>query len=85
MGVMNAYGLSAEDATHVSDVFFNTVNKGVVTGPELAASLGPVTQSAKAAGVGLNEMGAMIAAKGMVLMLSWETSMGRLYLIKNFF
>lgn len=62
MGVMNAYGLSVEDAGHVSDVFFNTVNKGVVTGQELATSLGPVTQSAKAAGVGLNEMGAMIAA-----------------------
>lgn len=62
MGVMNAYKLSVEDADHISDVFFNTIKLGVVTGPELAASLGPVTQSAKAAGVGLDEMGAMIAA-----------------------
>lgn len=61
LGVMNAYGLSVEDAGHISDVFFNTVNKGVVTGQELAASLGPVTQSAKAAGVGLDELGGFIA------------------------
>jgi TP901 family phage tail tape measure protein len=61
MGVMNAYGTSVEDASHISDVFFNTVNKGVVTGQELAASLGPVTQSAKAAGVDINTLGAMIA------------------------
>ena len=61
MGVMNAYGIAAEDAGHISDVFFNTIAKGVVTGPELAASLGPVTQSAKAAGVDLNTLGAMIA------------------------
>jgi TP901 family phage tail tape measure protein len=62
MGVMNAYGLSVDDASHLSDVFFNTVNKGVVTGQELAASLGPVTQSAKSAGVSVDELGAMIAA-----------------------
>lgn len=62
MGVMNAYGLSVKDADHISDVFFNTVNKGVITGEELASSLGPVTQSAKSAGVGLDELGAMIAA-----------------------
>lgn len=62
MGVLNAYKLEAEDATHVSDVFFNTVKLGVVTGQELASSLGPVTQSAKAAGVGIDELGAMIAA-----------------------
>ncbi|HXI16059.1 MAG TPA: phage tail tape measure protein, partial [Chloroflexota bacterium] len=61
LGVMNAYGLAVEDAGHVSDVFFNTINKGVVTGPELAASLGPVTQSAKAAGVSLDELGGLIA------------------------
>jgi len=62
MGVMNAYGMAAEDASHISDVFFNTIKLGVVTGPELAASLGPVTQSAKMAGVSLDELGAMIAA-----------------------
>lgn len=61
IGVMNAYGSSVEDADHISDVFFNTVALGVVTGQELASSLGPVTQSAKAAGVSIDELGALIA------------------------
>jgi TP901 family phage tail tape measure protein len=61
IGVMNAYGLSVGDADHISDVFFNTVKNGVVTGAELAASLGPVTQSAKSAGVDLDTLGGLIA------------------------
>lgn len=62
MGVMNAYKLSAKDAGDVSDWFFDIVNKGVVTGPELAASLGPVIASAKAMGVEWRDLGPMIAA-----------------------
>lgn len=61
MGVMNAYKMEASDATKVSDIFFNTVNKGVISGEELATSLGPVTQSAKAAGVSIEELGGFIA------------------------
>jgi TP901 family phage tail tape measure protein len=61
MGVLNAYKLNVGDASKVSDIFFNTVNKGVISGQELATSLGPVTQSAKAAGVSIEELGAMIA------------------------
>ena len=61
MGVMNAYGLAVEDADHISDVFFNTVNKGVVTGDELAQNLGLVTQSAKMAGVPLDTLGGFLA------------------------
>lgn len=60
LGVMNAYKMSVQDAGHISDVFFNTVNLGVVNGQELAGSLGEVTQSAKNAGVGLDELGALI-------------------------
>lgn len=60
LGVMNAYGLSVDDATHISDVFFNTVKSGVITGQELATSLGPVTQAAKNAGVGLDVLGGLI-------------------------
>lgn len=60
LGVMNAYKLSVADADHISDVFFNTVNAGVVNGQELASSLGTVTQAAKNAGVGLDELGALI-------------------------
>jgi TP901 family phage tail tape measure protein len=61
IGVMNAYGLSVDDASHISDVFFNTVKNGVVTGAELAGSLGPVTQAAKSAGVDLDTLGGLIA------------------------
>lgn len=60
LGVMNAYKLSVSDASHISDVFFNTVNLGVVNGQELATSLGEVTQAAKNAGVGFDELGALI-------------------------
>jgi TP901 family phage tail tape measure protein len=59
-GVLNAYKLSVNDAARASDVFFNTVNAGVVTGQQLAAGLGPLAQSAKAAGVSLEELGALI-------------------------
>lgn len=60
VGILNAYKLATTDATHVADVFFNTVRDGVVTGQQLAAGLGPITASAKAAGVSLEEMGALI-------------------------
>lgn len=60
IGVLNAYKLSVADADHVSDVFFNTVRDGVVTGQQLATGLGPVTASAKQAGVSLEELGALI-------------------------
>ncbi len=60
LGVMNAYKLSVADAAHISDVFFNTVNLGVVNGVELANELGGVTTAAKQAGVGFDELGALI-------------------------
>lgn len=60
IGVLNAYKLSVADADHISDIFFNTVRDGVVTGQQLAAGLGPITASAKQAGVSLEELGALI-------------------------
>ncbi len=60
LGIMNAYGVAIEDASHITDVFFNTVNRGVVSGGELATALGPVTAAAKAAGVEIDELGALI-------------------------
>lgn len=60
LGVINAYKLSVEDAAHITDVFFNTVNLGVVDGRELANELGSVTQAAKNAGVSFDELGALI-------------------------
>lgn len=62
MGVMNAYHLSIDKAEKVSDLFFNTVKTGVVTGEQLASALGPVTASAKAAGQSIEVMFAAITA-----------------------
>lgn len=60
-GVLNAYKLDISEATRVSDIFFNTVALGVVTGEELARGLGPITQNAKAAGVPMEQLGGFIA------------------------
>lgn len=59
--VINAYGMSAEDATKISDIMFQTVNYGVVTFPELASSIGGVISSAAEANVSFEEVGAAIA------------------------
>lgn len=61
LGVMNAYKLEVEDAGHVSDVFFNTINKGVISGDQLASVLGNVSQAAKNANVNFDTLGALIA------------------------
>lgn len=39
---LNAYGLTAQDATHVTSALFETIKVGVLRGPELAESLGRV-------------------------------------------
>jgi TP901 family phage tail tape measure protein len=51
LGVMNAYGKGLGDVDKIQDTFFNTINAGVVNGKQLASSLGPVTASAKTAGL----------------------------------
>ena len=61
IAVLNAYSLSAEHATEVSDALFMTVKKGVLTYGELAGHIGMVASTASAAGVELNEMLASIA------------------------
>jgi TP901 family phage tail tape measure protein len=61
MGAMNAYGMSVEDAGKVSDVFFKTVEKGVVTGAQLASGMGPMLGAAKAMGVDYETAMAMAA------------------------
>lgn len=60
--VLNAYGLSADHASDVSDVLFQTVNLGVVSFEELASQLGDVVGGAAAAGVAIDEVGAATAA-----------------------
>ena len=61
MRVMNAYTLTADDATRVSDLLFQIVRKGVTTFGELAPQIGQVAGTAAAAGVSFEEMAAIIA------------------------
>lgn len=60
-GVLNAYGDSSEKAQLRADQFFQTVNLGVTTVPELSKSLGLVTSTASSAGVSFEELSAAIA------------------------
>ncbi len=60
-GNLNAYGKGAEEAAKFSDIFFNTINLGVVSASELNANLSNVVPTAAAAGIGLDGVGASIA------------------------
>lgn len=53
---MNAYGLSAEEAEHISDSLIQVQNLGVTTVSELAASMGKAIASASAYGVDLTNL-----------------------------
>ena len=55
--ILNAYGLEAADAEHVSDVLISTQNKGKTTVNELAASMGKIIPTANAMGVSLEDLG----------------------------
>lgn len=56
--ILNAYGLEASDAEHVSDVLISTQNKGKTTVNELASSMGKIIPTANAMGVSLEDLGA---------------------------
>lgn len=58
---INAYGLSAEDATQVSDYLITTQNLGKTTVDELASSLGKVIPIASAYGVKMDDLSANMA------------------------
>ncbi len=59
--ILNAYQLSAADATRVSDLMFTTVKAGKITFAELASNVGKVAPMARAAGVGIEDMLAALA------------------------
>lgn len=59
--VLNAYGKSADEAGQVSDVLFQTVNRGVITFPELSDQIGKTTALAAPLGVSLEEVAAATA------------------------
>ena len=59
---LNAYGLSAEEVTHVSDVLIETQNEGKTTVDELASSMGRVIPTAASANVGLEDLASQYVA-----------------------
>lgn len=58
---LNAYGMSADKATDVSDKLITTQNLGKTTVDELASSMGKVIPSAKAYGVNIDNVCAALA------------------------
>lgn len=54
--IINAYGKSADDAAHISDVLVQTQNKGKTTVDELGASMGAVIPTAAAYKVDLENL-----------------------------
>jgi len=59
--VLNAYGMAASDATQASDILFNVVKDGKVNYEELSENIGKIAPTAKVAGVGIQDLSAMIA------------------------
>ncbi len=59
--VLNAYGMSADQAQRVSDALFQTVNLGVIEYADLATNIGQVVGIANAASISIEEVGASIS------------------------
>lgn len=60
-GVINSYGLAAEDASGISDLLFRTVDRGVGSFEELSGATGRVVGTASQAGVSFEEVSAALA------------------------
>jgi len=58
---LNSYHLPASKAKEVSDILFETVNRGVISFDELASQLGYIVSTGNAAGIGLKELGAEVS------------------------
>ncbi|MCM1335837.1 MAG: phage tail tape measure protein, partial [Bacteroides sp.] len=58
---INAYGLAAEDASHISDVLVTAQNEGKTTVNELASSLGTTIPIANGAGAAIEDLAAQYA------------------------
>lgn len=59
--VINAYGMSADDAMKISDTLFATIARGKTTFGELASSLGQITSLAAMSGLSFEELCAALA------------------------
>lgn len=61
ISILNSYGMEARQAARVNDLLFTTVQQGVTTYGELAANIGDVASTAKAANIPLEDLLALIA------------------------
>lgn len=59
--VLNAYGMSADQATSISDKLITTQNIGKTTVDDLASSLGKIIPTANAFGVGVDDVSTAMA------------------------
>jgi len=59
--VLNSYGMSADQATVISDKMFATVKRGKLTYEELAGSIGKASATAAIAGLSLDELLASVS------------------------
>jgi len=59
---MNAYGRETMSAEHASDVYFNTIKLGKITGEELASSIGKSIPLFATVGISLEELTSGMAA-----------------------
>jgi len=62
VSVMNAYGAESDEAGKYAEIFFETVQQGQTTMPELAQKIANVTSIAANSGVSFAELSAAIAA-----------------------
>jgi TP901 family phage tail tape measure protein len=60
--VLNAYGLSAADATKVTDMIIQTQNDGKIVAGQYASQIGRLAPTAVASGVALEELNAAISS-----------------------
>lgn len=74
--VLNAYGLEAERAADVSDLFFTTIRLGKTRYEELAGSIGRLAPLARNANVSMEEMFSTIAALTQVGLSTEEAITG---------
>jgi TP901 family phage tail tape measure protein len=61
VNVMNAWGLSADDASIAADILTQTANMGVGSLDEFSSSISHLSALSASAGVGLDELGAAMA------------------------
>ena len=60
-GQLNAYGAASDQASKYADIFFNTVNFGVTSIPELTSTLANVVPTASSLGIEIENVGAALA------------------------